>query len=73
VGQEQRDRFGEAVERKKRASKRASEQAGQGGDAGSPVTGDQQDLISPARPQDTTDERKKNTGHRKKTADKWNQ
>lgn len=73
MDEEQLDRFGDAVERKKKESKEASERAGEQPAGGSPVTGDQHDLISHARPQDTADPRKKNVGHRKKTADKWNQ
>jgi hypothetical protein len=33
----------------------------------------EESLISHDRPQDETDVRAKGTGHRKKTADKWNQ
>lgn len=73
VDREQLDRFGEAVERKKKESKEASERADGPHDGGSPVEGDQKDIFSHGRPQDTADERKKNAGHKKKTADKWNQ
>ena len=70
---EQLDRFGEAVERKKEEAKAASEETGEQNPRGSDVEGDQDTLIEPGREQDVRDERKKNTGHGKKTADKWNQ
>jgi hypothetical protein len=55
--------FAEAVERKKRESKEASEQPEQT-PAGSPVEGDQNEMPSP---------RTSGTQHKKVTADKWNQ
>lgn len=69
----QLDRFGEAVEQKKRESKEASEH--QHGDTprGSGVDGDQESLIEHSREQDVADERQKSSGHGQKTADKWNQ
>jgi len=72
MDKEQLERFGDAVEQKKKASKEASEQTGQQNPAESTVGGDQQDLIQQG-PQDVRDERKKNAGKGKKTADKWNQ
>jgi hypothetical protein len=73
MDEQQRERFGEAVEQKKREAKAASENPHSGdADPGS-VGGDQQSLIEHGRPQDTRSTRKKNAGHGKKTADKWNQ
>jgi hypothetical protein len=34
---------------------------------------EQQSLDSPERPQEAIDRREKSSGHKKKTADKWNQ
>jgi hypothetical protein len=70
---EQQQRFAEAVERKARESERRSRatQHGPPGDAG--VEGDQENLRSPAQPQDTFSPREKSTAHKKVTADKWNQ
>jgi hypothetical protein len=74
VNEKQLGRFGEAVEEKKARSKEASENAAPPQPASGPVPpGDQQDLVSPARPQDTQSVRAKNSGKGKKTADKWNQ
>ena len=71
---EQLERFGEAVEKKKQDSKEASEQTLQEppGDAGA-VAGDQRSLHERGRTQDVFDPRDKNSGKGKKTADKWNQ
>jgi len=69
---EQLDRFGEAVERKKEESKAASEQTGAQNPGESTVGGDQDNLVQQGN-QDVRDERAKNSGHGKKTADKWNQ
>ena len=69
----QLERFGEAVEQKKEESKRRSEEPPPEAHGGSAVDGDQDTLTEPGRTQDVRDERKKNTGHGKKTADKWNQ
>ena len=73
--EEQLERFGEAVEKKKQDSKEASEQTRQEppGDAGAAVTGDQRSLYERGRTQDVFDPRDKNSGKGKKTADKWNQ
>jgi len=71
---EQLERFEQAVEEKKEESRRRSEAtAPVGGDGDSAVGGDQPTLTERGRPQDVRDERKKNSGHGKKTADKWNQ
>jgi hypothetical protein len=70
--EEQLERFGEAVERKKEQSKEASEATGPQHSGGSPVEGDQPDLVQQG-PQDVRDERSKSSGHGQKTADKWNQ
>jgi hypothetical protein len=67
------ERFGEAVERKKQESKEASEAAHEQNPSGGEIQGDQPSLIEHGRPQDERDERKKNAGKGKKTADKWNQ
>jgi hypothetical protein len=71
---DQLERFGEVVEEKKKASKEASEQPGPQHESGHPdISGDQRSLTEHGRPQDARDERAKNSGHGKKTADKWNQ
>ena len=70
--EEQLERFGEAVERKKQESKEASEATGPQHSGGPPVKGDQPDLVQQG-PQDVRDERRKSSGHGQKTADKWNQ
>jgi hypothetical protein len=69
---EQLERFGEAVERKKEESERASRQGGET-PHGSKVDGDEPQLTERGRPQDERDPRAKNAGKGKKTADKWNQ
>ena len=74
MDERQLEQFEGAVEEKKRKSKEASErtpppQTGGGG----AIEGDEESLIEHGRPQDVRDERKKNAGHGKKTADKWNQ
>ena len=66
------ERFAEAVDRKKKAAKEASEHAPRP-DGGSEIEGDQPDLTSPARPQDEYSTRAKGSQHKKVTADKWNQ
>jgi hypothetical protein len=38
-----------------------------------PAEDPSQEMRETGRPQDTLDPRAKNTGHKKKTADKWNQ
>lgn len=66
-------RFGDAVERKKKSAKEASEEAGERQPSGSPVEGDQDALVDAGRPQDVASPRDKNTRKGKVTADKWNQ
>lgn len=58
--EEQSERFREAVERKQR-------------DAEARANQEEHSLIAHDRPQDEFSPRAKNTGHKKKTADKWNQ
>jgi hypothetical protein len=70
---QQRKRFQAAVKKKSRRAKADSEDPSPPGVDISPGTLEQQSLVESGRPQDTQDPRKKNTGHRKKTADKWNQ
>ena len=73
--EEQLERFGEAVEKKKQDSEEASEQTRREdrGGAGSAVDGDQSSLYESGRTQDVLDPRDKSAGKGKKTADKWNQ
>ena len=69
---EELDRFKEAVERKSQEAEEASRSPG----GGAPIADEQppdQGSAGADRPQDTGSPREKNTGHRKKTADKWNQ
>jgi hypothetical protein len=78
VDQHQQQAFAEAVERKKAEAKEASEHPGRSPRAGDGVkldaTGDAQPGIqTDDRPQDAFSTRQKNSGHGKKTADKWNQ
>jgi vacuolar-type H+-ATPase subunit H len=68
----QLERFGEAVEQKKEEAKRRSEEPREESHDGAAIEGDQENLITQGN-QDVRDERKKNAGHGKKTADKWNQ
>ena len=70
---DQMERFGEAVEQKKQESKERSERTGEQAPDEGGIDGDQSTLTEHGRTQDVRDERKKNTGHGKKTADKWNQ
>jgi hypothetical protein len=78
MDQEQDARFKQAVERKKDAAREASHahhpaSRPQGEDP-SNIRGDEESLHSDSRiSQDTFDPRDKNSGHGKKTADKWNQ
>lgn len=55
---QQRERMRDAVDRKAQAARAAAEE---------------QSLESPNRPQEQLDVRAKSSGHKKKTADKWNQ
>jgi hypothetical protein len=74
MDEQQQQRFKQAVERKAEESKARSEATQQeppvetGG-----IQGDQANLYAPGEEQDTFSVRDKNTGHGKKTADKWNQ
>ena len=72
---EQQEAFKEAVERKAREAEAASHASPQHGgqDEDAAIQGDQDSLRSPGRSQDTLSARDKNSGHGKKTADKWNQ
>ena len=73
MDEKQREAFEDAVERKKAEAKERSEATARtpGGDKvpGDPDAG----LIERDRPQDVGSPREKSTGHRKVTADKWNQ
>ena len=73
---EQLQHFREAVDRKSAEAEEASKAtAHQPPGSGSSVTaeGEQAPRIEPGRPQDVRSVRDKNSGHGKKTADKWNQ
>ncbi len=76
---EQQQRFREAVDRKSEAAEEASKHPGQNPRLGSPVTLDSSGQMQPGlqtddrSSQDTFSVRDKNSGHGKKTADKWNQ
>ena len=71
---EQLERFGEAVEEKKRVAEERSRSGGeQRGVPPGEIEGDQADLYEHGRPQDTLSARDKSSGKGKKTADKWNQ
>jgi len=68
------DRFGDAVEEKKEQSKEASEHTrANANDAERDLPSEQESRIDHAHQQDDRDIRAKNSGHGKKTADKWNQ
>lgn len=72
--QEQQERFREAVDRKNdEAERRSQENQPDGVEPVGGVRGDQENLYEHGRPQDTMSPRDKNSGHGKKTADKWNQ
>jgi hypothetical protein len=74
MDQEQKERFEEAVRRKSEAAERASHATGQPpADRPGGVQGDQDNLTAHGEEQDTFSVRDKNSGHGKKTADKWNQ
>jgi hypothetical protein len=75
VDEETRERFAEAVERKKDEARERSQQPGPppSGATGD-IDGDQESLITDGRKsQDVFSVRDKNSGKGKKTADKWNQ
>jgi hypothetical protein len=69
---EQLERFKDAVDRKAAAAEEASHHPGRT-PAGEAVEGDQRSLEEDGRTQDVFSVRDKNSGHGKKTADKWNQ
>jgi hypothetical protein len=73
--EQQLERFGEAVERKREEAERRSRESGAPEDVEpvGGVHGDQESLIEDGRTQDVRSPRDKNSGHGKKTADKWNQ
>lgn len=73
MDEQQRQRFEQAVERKKAEAKRASEAPP--APAAPPAGGEdvQASRIDTAHTQDQFSVRDKNTGKGKKTADKWNQ
>ena len=73
MDEQQRQRFEQAVERKARESKQASEATRDDTPVAGGIEGDQESLTSPSQPQDTFSAREKSTRHRKVTADKWNQ
>ena len=76
---EQQRRFREAVDRKSRAAEEASKNPARNPSAGDPVTLDATGEMQPGiqtddrSTQDVFSARDKNSGHGKKTADKWNQ
>jgi hypothetical protein len=71
---DQQQRFERAVERKKEEALAASHQAPGPGSRGSGASeAEQPELHDTGRPQDVRSVRDKNSGHGKKTADKWNQ
>lgn len=67
------ERVGEVLEEKKARARQQSKQGGPLPPSGSEPSGDQADLTSAQRPQDTASVRAKSSGKKKKTADKWNQ
>jgi hypothetical protein len=70
---EQLERFKAAVDRKAEASEAASHVQSPGGTSPEAIEGTQRSLEEDGRVQDVYSVRDKNTGHGKKTADKWNQ
>jgi hypothetical protein len=71
--EEELERFGEAVERKKQEAKAASEEAGGEKPGESAVEGDQESIAEPGRPPGVASPRDKGSRKGKVTADKWNQ
>jgi hypothetical protein len=73
--QRQQDQFKEAVERKNDEAQQRSDGGGapEGLEPVGGVQGDQESLTEHGRSQDVRSPRDKNSGHGKKTADKWNQ
>jgi hypothetical protein len=75
MDEQQQERFAQAVERRKEEAERRSREhrpAGHGGGEEA-IPSLEDELRSAARTQDDLDPRAKNSGHGKKTADKWNQ
>ena len=70
---DQLERFREAVDRKSAAADEASRQQIPGGVPPEAIEGNQRSLTEDGRVQDVYSVRDKNSGHGKKTADKWNQ
>lgn len=76
---EQQKAFREAVDRKSEAAEEASRHPGRNPRTGDPVDLDASGEMQPGiqtddrGPQDVFSVRDKNSGHGKKTADKWNQ
>ena len=71
---DQQQRFADAVERKSEAAEEASHHQSPGGVSPEAIQGTQHSLETDGRgPQDVFSVRDKNSGHGKKTADKWNQ
>jgi hypothetical protein len=71
---DQQQRFERAVERKKEEARAASREApGPGERAGGTPQAEQSPVHEHGRTQDVRSPRDKNSGHGKKTADKWNQ
>jgi hypothetical protein len=70
---EQQERFRKAVDRKSEEAEAASRQPGAQNAAPEQIHGDEPELSEPGQEQDTFSVRDKNSGHGKKTADKWNQ
>lgn len=74
MDKEQQQAFAAAVERKKQEADAAARGDHAQNPSGSTVSaGEQASLIEHGRTQDVRDVRAKNSGHGKKTADKWNQ
>jgi hypothetical protein len=78
MDEQQRQAFEQAVERKKEAAEEASHHAPQnpgGDDVDLDASGQMQPGLQTddRRTQDVFSIRDKNSGHKKKTADKWNQ
>jgi hypothetical protein len=73
--EQQLEQVGEAVERKNDEAERRSHESSpaEGAEPVGGVHGDQESLIEDGRTQDVRSPRDKNSGHGKKTADKWNQ
>jgi len=70
---DQLERLKDAVDRKAAAAEEASTHPTQGGTPPTAIQGDQRPLEEDGRVQDVFSVRDKNSGHGKKTADKWNQ